>query len=39
MYLDFFKVIGRLGGWLVWCQYNLTGWGIMFIYDMALRCI
>ena len=20
--------------WLVWCQYNVTGWGTMWAYDM-----
>jgi len=23
---------------LAQCQFNVTGWGIMFIYGMALRC-
>jgi len=27
-----------LHGWLAKCQFKMTGWGIMFICGMVLRC-
>jgi len=33
-----FTIKGLEQGWLAQCQFNETGWGIMFICDMVLRC-
>jgi len=33
-----FTIKGLEQGWLAQCQFNVTGWGIMFICGMVLRC-
>jgi len=33
-----FTIKGLEHGWLVQCQFNVTGWGIMFICGMVTRC-
>jgi len=32
-----FTIKGLEQGWLVQCQFKVTGWGIMFICGMVLR--
>jgi len=33
-----FTIKGLEQGWLVQCQFKVTGWGIMFIFGMVLWC-
>jgi len=33
-----FTIKGLEQGWLAQCQFNMTGWGVMFICGMVLRC-
>jgi len=33
-----FTIKGLEQGWLAQCQFNVTGWGIMFICGMVHRC-
>jgi len=33
-----FTFKGVEDGWLARCQFKVTGWGIMLIYGMVLRC-
>jgi len=33
-----FTIKGLEQGWLVQCQFKVTGWGIMFICGMVLFC-
>jgi len=33
-----FNIKGLKQGWLAQCQFKETGWGIMFICGMVLRC-
>jgi len=33
-----FTFIGLEQGWLVQCKFKVTGWRVMFIFGMVLRC-